>query len=235
MESKKPGMLRNLRQKMLPHLRREKSSTRKSAIHLNYAEDHRLSSSVPDMRDMRKMYAQSPSSTRLQQYNTSSYSNPTSPYVKPGRGQGEGGSGLRIGPVGVEAGRSEHRLSVPVDSVEWTYSQESLSGLCPEERSPSRSNYKLSRGMEPEELALPEMMTVYSPEHPSGDGSQDSSQVWSPQVQLCIKPNKTVTNRHSQLGTINYLKKFPVCRMLKEACLTTHLVLWNCKGRAIIW
>lgn len=177
MDSKKHGMLRNLRQKMLPRLRRDKSGTSKSNIHLDFAEDHRLSSSVPDMRDMKKMYAQSPSSTRFQQYNTSSYSNPTSPYVKPGRGKGEGGSGLRIGPVGVEAGRSEHRLSVPADSAEWSYSQESLGGLCPEERSPAHSNYKVSRGMEPEELALPEMMTVYSPEHPSGDGSQDSAQV----------------------------------------------------------
>lgn len=177
MDSKKHGMLRHLRQKMLPHLRREKSSSSKSPIQLEYAEDYCLSSSVPDMRDMRKMYAQSPSSTRLQQHNTSSYSSPSSPYAKPGRGQGEGGSGLRIGPVGVQAGRSEHRLSVPVDSAEWSYSQESLGSLCPEERSPSDANYKVSRGMEPEELALPEMMTVYSPEHLSGDGSQDSSQL----------------------------------------------------------
>lgn len=198
MDSKKHGMLRHLRQKMLPHLRRDKSSTSKSAIQLEYADDHRLSSSVPDMRDMRKMYEQSPSGTRLQQYNASSYSNPTSPYVQPGRGQGEGGSGLRIGPVGVEAGRSEHRLSVPVDSAEWSYSQESLGGLCPEEKSPSESKYKASRGMEPEELGLPEMMTVYSPEHPSGDGSQDSSQVRSLRVKLFIIPNGAVTNWYGQ-------------------------------------
>lgn len=177
MDSKKHGMLRHLRQKMLPHLRREKSSTSKSSIQLEYADDHRLSSSVPDMRDMRKMYEQSPPVTRLQQSHTCSHSNPASPFVKPGRGRGEGGSGLRIGPVGVEAARSEHRLSVPVDSAEWSYSQESLGNLRPEEKSPSDSNYKAPRGMEPEELALPEMMTVYSPEHPSGDGSQDSSQV----------------------------------------------------------
>lgn len=179
MDSKKNSLLRQLRQKMLPHFRREKSSPSKSAIQLEYAEEHRLSCSVPDVRDMRKMYTQSPSGMRLQQHNASSYSNLTSPYVMPGRGQGEGGSGFRIGPVGDEAGRSEHRLGVPVDSVEWSHSQESLCGLCPEQRSPPDSNYKVSRGMEPEELALPEMMTVYSPEHPSGDGSQDSSQVWS--------------------------------------------------------
>lgn len=173
MHSKKNSLLWQLRQKF----RREKSSTSKSANQLEYAEGHRLSYSVPDVRDMRKMYTQSPSGTRLQQYNTSSYSNPTSPYVRPDQGQGEGGSGFRIGPVGDEADGSEHRLGVPAVSAEWSYSQESLGGLCAEERSPCDSAYKVSRGMEPEELALPEMMTVYSPEHPAGDGSQDSSQV----------------------------------------------------------
>lgn len=185
MDSKKPGMLRHLRQKMLPHFRREKTSSSKSPSQLEHTADYRMSSSVPDMRDMRdmrdmkKMYAQSPSNTRFQQYNSSSYSSPSSPFVKPTRGQGEGGSGLRIGPVGVEAGRSEHRPSVPVDCTDWASSQESSSGLCHDERSPVDTNYNVSRGMEPEELALPEMMTVYSPEHPSGDGSQDTSQVQS--------------------------------------------------------
>lgn len=187
MDSKKPGMLRHLRQKMLPHLRREKTSSGKSPIHLEHAADYRMSSSVPDMRDMRKMYAQSPSNTRLQQYNSSSYSSPSSPFVKPTRGQREGGSGLRVGPVGVEAGTSEHRLNVPVDYTDWASSQESSSGFCHEERSPVDTTYKVSRGMEPEELALPEMMTVYSPEHPSGDGSQDSSQVQSVHVKYSIK------------------------------------------------
>lgn len=187
MDSKKPGMLRHLRQKMLPHLRREKTSSGKSPMHLEHTADYRMSSSVPDIRDMRKMYAQSPSSTRLQQYSSSSYSSPSSPFVKPTRGQGEGGSGLRIGPVGVEAGRSEHRLSVPVDCTDWASSQESSSSLCHEEGSPLYTNYKVPRGMEPEELALPEMMTVYSPEHPSGDGSQDNSQVQSLHVKYSIK------------------------------------------------
>lgn len=180
-------MLRHLRQKMLPHLRREKTSSGKSPIQLEHAADYRMSSSVPDMRDMRKMYTQIPSNTRLQQYNSSSHSSPSSPFVKPTRGQGEGGSGLRIGPVGVEAGRSEHRPSVPVDCTDWASFQESSSSLCHEERSPLHTNYKVSRGMEPEELALPEMMTVYSPEHPSGDGTQDSSQVQSLHVKYSIK------------------------------------------------
>lgn len=180
MDSKKNGFLWQLRQKLRPHFRREKSSSSKSAMQLEYAEDHRLSYSVPDMRDtkdMKKMYTQSPSGMRLQHYNSSSYSSPTSPYHRPGQGQGEGGSGFRVGPVGDEPDRSEQRLNVPVDSADWSYSQESVGGLCTGERSPPGSNYKVSRGMEPEELALPELMTVYSPEHPSGDGSQDSTQV----------------------------------------------------------
>lgn len=196
MDSKKHGMLRHLRQKMLPHFRRDKSSSSKSPIRLEYAEDYRLSSSVPDVRDMKKMYAQSPASVRLQQYHTTSHSSPSSPYARPGRGQGEGGSGLRIGPDGVETGRSEHRLSVPVDAAEWPYFQESLSS--PEE-SPSAADCQVSRGMEPEELALPEMMTVYSPEFPSGDGSQDSSQVRSLRLKLVFTQNRAVTkNGHSQ-------------------------------------
>lgn len=76
--------------------------------------------------------------------------------------------------VGREAERSEHGLSVPADSVDWASSQESFHG---EKRFPSEGNSKSAGTMEPEELALPEMMTVYSPHFPSDGVSQDSSQV----------------------------------------------------------
>lgn len=82
-----------------------------------------------------------------------------------------------MGVVGGEAGRSEHRLSVPADCTDWASSQESISSLCEEERSSPERNYRSARGMEPEELGLPEMMTVYSPDLPSVEVSQDSSQV----------------------------------------------------------
>lgn len=82
-----------------------------------------------------------------------------------------------MGPVGGRAGRSEHRLSVPVDSTDWASSQESFNSLCEDEKSSLEMSYRHARGMEPEELALPEMMTVYSPELPTVDVSQDSSQV----------------------------------------------------------
>lgn len=174
MDSKKPGMLRHLRQKMLPRLRRGKTSPSKLPIQLEHTMDYRMSSSVPDIRDMRQVYAHGSSSTQLQQYNSPSYSSPSSPFVKPARGPGGGGSGQKTGLTG--AGRSEHRLSVPADSTDWASSQESLNSLCEEEKSSLETNYRLARGMEPEELALPEMMTVYSPELPSVV-SEDSSQV----------------------------------------------------------
>lgn len=78
--------------------------------------------------------------------------------------------------VGGGSGRSEHRLSVPVDSTDWASSQESFSSLCDEEKS-SPEIYRPAGGMEAEELGLPEMITVYSPEPPSVEASQDSSQV----------------------------------------------------------
>ncbi|XP_044047445.1 multiple C2 and transmembrane domain-containing protein 2-like isoform X2 [Siniperca chuatsi] len=174
MDSKKPGMLRHLRQKMLPHLRRGKMN--KSVVQLEHTMDHRMSSSVPDMRDMRQEYAHVSTSTQLQQYNSPCHSNPSTPLLKPARGQRGGGSGLKMGVVGGGAGRSEHALSVPSDCTDWASSQESFNNLCEEENSSPETNYRPARGMEPEELALPEMMTVYSPDLPSVEVSQDSSQ-----------------------------------------------------------
>ncbi|KAM9860593.1 multiple C2 and transmembrane domain-containing protein 2 [Aulostomus maculatus] len=161
MDSKKPGVLHHLRRKMLPSLRRGKKSPSKSVLHLEHAMDHRMSSSVPDMRDMMPEYPRVSSSTHLQQYNTPSHSSPSTPLVKPARGLREGGSGLQVGVAGGGVGRSEHRLSVPADCTDWASSQESV---CEEQKNSLELNYVVSRGMEPEELALPEMMTVYSGE-----------------------------------------------------------------------
>ncbi|XP_049904142.1 multiple C2 and transmembrane domain-containing protein 2-like isoform X1 [Epinephelus moara] len=172
MDSKKPGMLQHLRQKMLPHLRRGKTSPRKHLVQLEHSMDHRMSSSVPDMRDMRQEYPQVSYKTHLQQYNSPSYSSPSTPLVKPAGGLGGGRSGLVMGVVGGGAGRS-----VPADCTDWASSQESFNSLCEEEdKSSLETNYRPVGGMEPEELALPEMMTVYSPDPPSVEVSQDSSQ-----------------------------------------------------------
>lgn len=97
-----------------------------------------------------------------------------------------------MGPVGGGTGRSEHRLSVPVDSTDWASSQESLDSLCEEEKSSLGTSCRLARGMEPEELALPEMMTVYSPELPSVV-SEDSSQVQMLYLMCSIRIKKKET------------------------------------------
>lgn len=140
---------------------------------LDHGMDHRISSSVPDVRDMKQEYARGSSKARLQQ-NTSihSYSNPSTPLVRQARCQGGAGSGLNTGVVG-----SEHRLSVPTDCIDWASSQESVNSLCGEEKSSAETYYRPVHGMEPEELAMPEMMSIYSSDMPSVDPSQDSSQV----------------------------------------------------------
>ncbi|XP_068586449.1 multiple C2 and transmembrane domain-containing protein 2-like isoform X2 [Cebidichthys violaceus] len=169
MDSKKPGMLRHLRQKMLPHLRRGKTSLSKH-LQLEHTMDHRMSSSVPDMRDMRRQYPPVSSGLQVQQHTSPSYSSPSTPLVEPARGLGGGGSGLMMRAAGGGAG------SVPADCTDWASSQESFSSLCVEEKSSPETNYRPAGVMEPEELALPEMMTVYSPDPPSVEAPQDSSQ-----------------------------------------------------------
>uniref|UniRef100_UPI0037E9954D multiple C2 and transmembrane domain-containing protein 2-like isoform X1 n=1 Tax=Semicossyphus pulcher TaxID=241346 RepID=UPI0037E9954D len=175
MDSKKPGMLRHLRQKMMPHFRRDKTSPNKLAVQPEHSMDHRMSSSVPDMRNMRQEYSPISHSAQLQRLNSPCYSNPSSPLVKPARRVGGGGrSGLRT--EGEGAGWSEHSLSVPTDCTDWASSQESFNSVYEEEKSSPETYYRAARGMEPEELGLPEMMTVYSPDPPSAGVSKDSLQ-----------------------------------------------------------
>lgn len=174
MDSKKPGMLRHLRQKMLPKLLRGKTNTSKAGVHMEHILDQRMSSSVPDIR---QECLRIPHGSVHQQYNTPSYSNPSTPLLKPARGLGGSGSGLKLGVAGGAAGRSELTLNVPADCTDWASSQESFSSFCQEEQGSPESIYRPARGMEPEELDLPEMMTVYSPDLPSLEVSQDSPQV----------------------------------------------------------
>ncbi|XP_060924742.1 multiple C2 and transmembrane domain-containing protein 2 isoform X2 [Limanda limanda] len=176
MDSKKPGKLHHLRKKMMPHFRRDKSSSNKEVAHLQHAMDHRMSSSVPDMRNMRQEYAGISSSPQLQHFNTPSYSNPSTPLDMLSRSKRQAGSGLNMGVVGEGVGRSEHRVSVAADSTDWASSQESFNSLGEVEENSPETNYRPASGMEPEELVLPEMMTVYSPDQPSVDVSEDSSQ-----------------------------------------------------------
>lgn len=195
MDSKKPGVLHHLRQKMLPHLRRGKASLSKPTSRLEHMLDNRMSSSVPDIRDMRQEYARTSTSRPLQQYNTHSYSNPSTPRVKSTRGKEGGRSGLTLGGVDGGAGRGEHRQSMSTDCTDLASSQESFSSFCEVERSALETNYRPARGMEPEELALPEMMTVYSADPPCVEGSQPSSQVQTLYVKCYVKINIKTTDK----------------------------------------
>ncbi|KAM9765330.1 multiple C2 and transmembrane domain-containing protein 2-like isoform 1-T2 [Menidia menidia] len=173
MESKKSGMLHHLRQKMIPHLRRGKSSSKKPDVQFDHTLDHRMSSSVPDMRVMKQEYSRSPSRAQLQQRSPLSHSSPSTPLVRPARHPVGRGSGPSVGGGSVQ---SENTLSVPADCRDWASSQESFSSFCAEESGSPQTQPRPVQGMEPEELALPEMMTVYSPDVGQEEVSQDSSQ-----------------------------------------------------------
>ncbi|KAM8894633.1 multiple C2 and transmembrane domain-containing protein 2 isoform 2-T3 [Spinachia spinachia] len=162
MDPKKPGKLQQLRQRMMPHLRRGKTSPSKR---LEPTMDHRMSSSVPDMRDARQQHAPVRPGAPLQQYTPPSYSSPSTPLLQPAESPGGGGSGLVM-----RAGRR-----VRADCPDWASSQESFSSLCVEDKR-LETHHRAGGGIEPEELALPEMMTVYSPETPSEEAPQDSAQ-----------------------------------------------------------
>ncbi|CAI5646205.1 multiple C2 and transmembrane domain-containing protein 2 isoform X3 [Oreochromis niloticus] len=169
---KKPGMMQHLRQKMLPHFKRSKEPLNKLAVQLDH---NRISSSVPDVRNVKQDYPQVSSRVPFQQYNSPSYSDPSTPLARPPTGPVGGGRSVNLKAGSGRIGRSENRLSVPTNCTNRSSSQESFNSLCGEETS-SRDTYQPGRGMEPEELALPEMMTVYSPDSAAVDDSLDSSQ-----------------------------------------------------------
>ncbi|XP_061748637.1 multiple C2 and transmembrane domain-containing protein 2-like isoform X2 [Nerophis ophidion] len=151
MSAKKPSVLQQLRRKMLPSLRRDKAGIRRAAAHLQ-PTDHRLSASVPDVRDVKQDIFRTSSGAYLRRSPALSHSSPGTPLVHPARGVPRGG-----------ATSSEKRLSGPADSSDRTSSQESLDSEHLDRHSPERGD-RSTGGIEPEELALPEMMTVYSPD-----------------------------------------------------------------------
>lgn len=158
MEGKKPGVLKHLRQKvhpLLPNLLRSRRGPNKGALQSEMP--HRMSSSVPDMRHN---YVPVPSTVHIQTSDAASYSNPATPLNKGAWREAGGGSGLWM-----RAGRSEQVLCVPTDSTDWNSSRNSQSSY-------SEKHLVAGRDMEPEELGLPEVMTIYSPEQLSGDTLQ---------------------------------------------------------------
>lgn len=165
MEGKKPGVLKHLRQKvhpLLPNLLRNKSNSNKTSSNkaaLQTEIPHRMSSSVPDMRHNYTPHHLPPvqSSLHIQRTDASSYSSPTTPLSKGAWRAAGGGSDLRM-----RGGRSEQVLCVPSDCTDWNSSRNSL----------SHSETQSGADMEPEELGLPEVMTIYSPQPPSADTQQ---------------------------------------------------------------
>ncbi|XP_055086864.1 multiple C2 and transmembrane domain-containing protein 2 isoform X2 [Periophthalmus magnuspinnatus] len=151
MDAKKPGVLKHLRQKvhpLLPNLLRHKTSAKKGPLQSG------LSSSVPDMR---QNYVPVPSTVHIQKSDMSSYSNPATPLNKTARRQAGGGSSPRMG-----AGRSEQVLCVPADCADGNSSR----------NSESSQKHLRAADIEPEELGLPEVMTIYSPMQHTGETEQ---------------------------------------------------------------
>ncbi|XP_028289958.1 multiple C2 and transmembrane domain-containing protein 2 isoform X2 [Gouania willdenowi] len=156
METKKPSMLRNLRMKMLPHLRRGKIDPSKLPLQVEHTIDSRMSSSVPDMRHMRQDYSRFSSSTHLGHHNGIS----NMPLNKAGGFPPGAGSGLQSRAA---AGRSEHRLSSPADFTDWDPSKDSFSSASVEQKGSPLTDYRPTADMEEVALEHPESPTLDSP------------------------------------------------------------------------
>uniref|UniRef100_A0A3P9JGN7 Multiple C2 and transmembrane domain-containing protein 2 n=1 Tax=Oryzias latipes TaxID=8090 RepID=A0A3P9JGN7_ORYLA len=161
MDSKKPNMLQNLRQKIM--VRRGKIANSKTGAKLT----RQMSCSVPDFRNMKQDYPDGFSN--LQMHDAFIHSNPSSPR-KSAKPSVKIGKGLKLKKGGA---KSDNRLSVPADSPDGAVPQNFCSENVAETTSHETTN-KVAAGMEAEELSLPEMITVYSPEAPSVDCSPDS-------------------------------------------------------------
>ncbi|CAG03084.1 unnamed protein product [Tetraodon nigroviridis] len=175
MDSKKPssGMLRHLRQKMIPHFQRGKPN--KFPADWDPTLDYRMSSSVPDVRDMKQAFARGPSSSRPLQSDFPSYRSPFSSPVKPPGGATDGGSGLRPTPPGQGTRRSEHRRSAPLDCTDWASSQESFQAPAEDKSTSMRETRGIPASVEHEEQAQPDRMPG-NPDPPPQETSQDTPQ-----------------------------------------------------------
>ncbi|CAL1602883.1 unnamed protein product [Knipowitschia caucasica] len=160
MDGKKHGVLSHLKQKvhpLLPSLLRGKTQN-KGRLQSGLAPDRRMSSSVPDIR-----HKYVPSTAHIHRQDVSSSS--ASQLSKAAPRQAGGGSGPRMG-----AGRSEQVLCAPTDCTDWNPTRSS------ESRHRHRHRHlRAAADMEPEELGLPEVMTIYTPEQSPGAAHQVSA------------------------------------------------------------
>lgn len=175
MDSKKVGKLRSLRLKM-PHLRRNKASSSKPPTQLERNLEHQMSISVPDISSMREEYNRVSSNKHLQEYNPPKFNGNSRMPDKPAASSAKGRSGLLEVPDGGDK-KSYHRLSMPMDYTDWAFSQESLNGHCGEENIYLETLPRPLQRMEHEELAVPEITTVSSPNISTEDVSTDNTQV----------------------------------------------------------
>lgn len=189
MDSKKPssGMLRHLRQKMLPRFRRGRAN--KLPVELDPNLDYRMSTSVPDVREMKQALVHGPSRTQPLQSDFPVYRSPFSLLGKPPGGATESGSGLKSTLPGQVTRRSEHRLSAPLDCTDWVSSQDFFQGLGEDKRTSSRSNQRVPASMEPEEQVQPERMPPNA-DPPPQETSQDALQVQTPRVKGRGSPSR---------------------------------------------
>lgn len=178
MDSKKVGKLRSLRLKM-PHLRRNKASSSKPPAQLEHNLEHQMSISVPDISSMREEYNRVSSNKHLQEYNPPKSNGNSRLPDKPAASSAKGRSGLLEVPDGGDK-KSYHRLSMPMDYTDWAFSQESLNGHSGEENIYLETHPRPLQRMEHEELVVPEITTVSSPDISTEDGSTDNTQVQNP-------------------------------------------------------
>ncbi|XP_044000185.1 multiple C2 and transmembrane domain-containing protein 2-like isoform X1 [Gambusia affinis] len=181
MESKKRSKLDIFRKKVLPRLHKSKKSSTKHVLQPNHIMDNRMSTSVPDVRDMRQEYERVAASTQPHLHNSQNHGSVSSLLDRQ-----TGGSGLQVPSA---ANKSVHRRSMPADCIDWDFSQEAVNGFRGEEMSSMETQQRAVSGMEPEELVLPEIMTVYTPDGPAEDVSPDSTQ-----AEMTIEPESPSDN-----------------------------------------
>lgn len=175
MDSKKPGKLRALHLKMMPHFRRNKKISSNQAGQVECNMDHRLSVSVADIRSMREEYSRT-ASMQLQQNSPTKCNGDSSLPKKPAASEIRGGSGLLDVPDG-GARNSDHRLSMPSDYKDWAFSPESANGFCEENNIYLERHLRPAQHMEPIKLDVPEKISVSSPDISIEDDSPDNTQV----------------------------------------------------------
>ncbi|XP_067105611.1 multiple C2 and transmembrane domain-containing protein 2 [Osmerus mordax] len=215
MDSKKPSMLSQLRHRTRPlfsNLRKGKKSPSKPEVRPEHMLDHRMSLSVPDIRDLRRESCPVPSALRPPDFGPPDtyHSSPSSPQTwcqTPVADQGvvncPAGSTLAV--------RSSPRLGVPIDSTDCA-SQESGHSRGPyeeeeeeeeeEEGLPDQSSRAAGfMEQQPRELAQTETMILNSRTVPSVEVSDDITEHHSNSNDLDAQTFHDIENNGFEMGS----------------------------------